>query len=331
MARLLAEGTGAAWAQVWLWSADEPELAATWPPERRRDQRARVAGPGAAAAATSSSPARPSACSVSRSDPTTRPDAGRGAAVRRSRRPGRPGAARCAAARRAGAAGDELARPGRRAPGSRGSGSSTRTTRATPAGARHPRRGPAAPGRAGRQPRLAQTLAGASPDRAQAVLAEQADAVDDAIATWSTCPAGSTRRALTEDGVGGGAARRRGRAPVPSRSRCATTASAACRRRSRPRSTSAASRRSRTPSSTPTRHVGSTVDLARTPDGRALVVSDDGHGFDVRRRAGAARPRQHARPGRRGGVVGSRLQPRPGTAAPMSPRRCRSSVAGGVR
>ncbi len=34
MSRLLAEGTGAAWAQVWLMVADEPELAATWPPER---------------------------------------------------------------------------------------------------------------------------------------------------------------------------------------------------------------------------------------------------------------------------------------------------------
>jgi signal transduction histidine kinase len=32
MARLLAEGTGAEWAQVWLIVADEPELAASWPP-----------------------------------------------------------------------------------------------------------------------------------------------------------------------------------------------------------------------------------------------------------------------------------------------------------
>ena len=33
MARLLAEGTGASWAQVWLVVADEPELAAAWPQE----------------------------------------------------------------------------------------------------------------------------------------------------------------------------------------------------------------------------------------------------------------------------------------------------------
>src|SRR3954468_862078 len=32
MARLLAEGTGARWAQVWLMVADEPELAGAWPP-----------------------------------------------------------------------------------------------------------------------------------------------------------------------------------------------------------------------------------------------------------------------------------------------------------
>ena len=32
MARVLAEGTGAAWAQVWLVVDDRPTLAATWPP-----------------------------------------------------------------------------------------------------------------------------------------------------------------------------------------------------------------------------------------------------------------------------------------------------------
>jgi signal transduction histidine kinase len=33
MARLLAEGTGASWAQVWLMVAEEPQLAAAWPQE----------------------------------------------------------------------------------------------------------------------------------------------------------------------------------------------------------------------------------------------------------------------------------------------------------
>ena len=34
MARLLAEGTGARWAQVWVVVGDRPELAAVWPPAR---------------------------------------------------------------------------------------------------------------------------------------------------------------------------------------------------------------------------------------------------------------------------------------------------------
>ena len=33
MARVLAEGTGAEWAQVWLVVGDRPTLAATWPPD----------------------------------------------------------------------------------------------------------------------------------------------------------------------------------------------------------------------------------------------------------------------------------------------------------
>ena len=47
MARLLAEGTGSTWAQVWLVVADAPELAGAWPPELgSRDQALDVAGPG---------------------------------------------------------------------------------------------------------------------------------------------------------------------------------------------------------------------------------------------------------------------------------------------
>ena len=37
MARLLAEGTGADWSQVWLVVGDRPRLAATWPPEATRE------------------------------------------------------------------------------------------------------------------------------------------------------------------------------------------------------------------------------------------------------------------------------------------------------
>ncbi len=37
MARVLAEGTGAAWSQVWLVVGDRPTLAATWPPDATRE------------------------------------------------------------------------------------------------------------------------------------------------------------------------------------------------------------------------------------------------------------------------------------------------------
>ena len=37
MARVLADGTGAAWAQVWLVVGDRPTLAATWPPDATRE------------------------------------------------------------------------------------------------------------------------------------------------------------------------------------------------------------------------------------------------------------------------------------------------------
>ena len=35
MARVLANGTGAEWAQVWIVVGDRPILAATWPPDAR--------------------------------------------------------------------------------------------------------------------------------------------------------------------------------------------------------------------------------------------------------------------------------------------------------
>ena len=37
MARVLAEGTGAEWSQVWVVVGDRPRLAATWPPEATRE------------------------------------------------------------------------------------------------------------------------------------------------------------------------------------------------------------------------------------------------------------------------------------------------------
>jgi signal transduction histidine kinase len=38
MARVLTEGTGAAWSQVWLVVGDRPRLAATWPPDATRER-----------------------------------------------------------------------------------------------------------------------------------------------------------------------------------------------------------------------------------------------------------------------------------------------------
>jgi signal transduction histidine kinase len=40
MARLLAEGTGSDWSQVWLVVGDRPRLAATWPPDATRERAA---------------------------------------------------------------------------------------------------------------------------------------------------------------------------------------------------------------------------------------------------------------------------------------------------
>ncbi len=104
MARLLAEGTGARWAEVWLVVDGEPELAAAWPQEAgsrtapggRRPARSAIARRHARrrAARHPAAPGAPGPAAV----------AGRGTPVRRPRGPGGSGAPRCAAARRAGAA-----------------------------------------------------------------------------------------------------------------------------------------------------------------------------------------------------------------------------------
>ena len=45
MARVLADGTGAAWTQVWLVVGDRTTLAATWPPDATRRARGRRPAP----------------------------------------------------------------------------------------------------------------------------------------------------------------------------------------------------------------------------------------------------------------------------------------------
>ena len=116
MARVLAEGTGAAWAQVWLVVGGRPTLAATWPPERRTastTDRRPTRGARATLAARCGTAASCSACSVVQERPSHAADPGRGAALRRARRPGRAGAARRPAARRARAAAGRAVRAGR--------------------------------------------------------------------------------------------------------------------------------------------------------------------------------------------------------------------------
>ena len=69
MARLLAEGTGARWTEVWLVVDGEPELAAAWPPEAGPGRRGWAATSRVCARTTSRSTACGSASCGSRSDP----------------------------------------------------------------------------------------------------------------------------------------------------------------------------------------------------------------------------------------------------------------------
>ena len=75
MARVLAEGTGAAWAQVWLLVGDAPVLAATWP-EGAADgpyvPSNAEQNPKGSARCSYAWPARRSGPSASRNDPTSR-------------------------------------------------------------------------------------------------------------------------------------------------------------------------------------------------------------------------------------------------------------------
>ena len=109
MAMLLAQGTGAQWAQVWLIVSGRLTLAATWPARRRRwptparrcdpvavDATATAGGPWPCGTAASCWAC--SACRSARAWPLT---VGGGAAVRRAGRPGRAGAAAGRAAGRA--------------------------------------------------------------------------------------------------------------------------------------------------------------------------------------------------------------------------------------
>ena len=144
--------------------------------------------------------------------------------------------------------------------------------------------------------RLAATLAVRSPERADALLAEQERAGAEAIATLvrlsprhlPAAARGRRRRRGAPPGRGGDGGRR---------SSCWRPTSADTRRRSRRRRTSAASRRSRTPPSTPRRRPSGST-LRRHRDDPEISVEDDGRGFDPGARPDRRRARQHPRAGR---------------------------------
>ena len=178
MAKVLADGTGAAWAQVWLVVNDDLVLAATWPPTADADPAAARRGPAARATGADRPAGRRGAGRAAAAG--ARPaaaDPGRGAAVRRARRAGRAGAARRPAARRARRSGvvelsaraEEL-RVSRERLVDTQDAERRRLERDIHDGAQQHLVALAV------NLRLAQTLATRSPERAQQVLAEQSAA-----------------------------------------------------------------------------------------------------------------------------------------------------------
>ena len=122
MARVLAEGTGAEWSQVWLVVGDRPRLAATWPPEATRERAAGDPGVpvGDAVAGRRSLEVRHGSevlgvLVVQEHEHTPAHD-GRGTTVRGVGQAGRSRPARGAAARAARAAAGRAVGPRRRAP-----------------------------------------------------------------------------------------------------------------------------------------------------------------------------------------------------------------------
>ena len=128
MARLLAEGTGARWAEVWLMVDGEPDLAAAWPPEAgSRQHQADGDQPGVRSLDVTldrvrlGDPAAPGA-------PRPAAVAGRGTPVRRPRGPGGSGAPRCCGCASSWRSGPRTWRPWPRPSRSRADVSSTPTT-----------------------------------------------------------------------------------------------------------------------------------------------------------------------------------------------------------
>ncbi len=201
MARLLAEGTGAAWAQVWLVVADEPELAAVWPPAgASHGPQLNVAGPGLRSLDVTLADERLGVLRVQeRPDAPLSPVEERlfaglavqaGLVLRGAR-------LRAELARRAddlAALAEELQVSRRRVVDAHDS-ERRRLERDIHDGAQQHLVALVV------NLSLAQTLAGASPDRAHSVLVEQAGAVDAAITTLVELSRGIYPQVLAEDGV----------------------------------------------------------------------------------------------------------------------------------
>ena len=300
MARLLAEGTGARWAQVWLVVDDQPELAAAWPQESASEPGADGRrGRDRAARRTSCSTVRCSACCGCRNTPTQplapveeRLFAGLAAQAGLVLRGAR---LRADLARRAA----DLATLAEELQTSRQRVVDTHDTE---------RRRLERDIHDGAQQhlvalvvnlRLAQTLTLRSPDRARAVLAAQEDAVDTAITTLVDLSArhlpegphrGRRRR--------GGARRREHSSTIPvavldhGPAGTAAELEAAlyfcCVEAVQNAVKHAAASRIE-------------VEFATVGDRIELLVRDDGQGLRRPDRPAAGRPRQHARPGRLGG------------------------------
>jgi signal transduction histidine kinase len=198
MARLLAEGTGAQWAQVWVMVADQPELAAVWP--TGVDDRSREGDPGVRSLDVTLTDVRLGMLRLQeRRDAPLSPVEERlfeglaaqaGLVLRAAQ-------LRAELSRRAddlGALADEL-RESRRRVVDAHDAERRRLERDIHDGAQQHLVALVV------NLRLAQTLATRSPHRARAVLTEQVDAVDSAITTLVELSRGIYPKVLAEEGV----------------------------------------------------------------------------------------------------------------------------------
>jgi signal transduction histidine kinase len=203
LARHLATGTGASWAQVWLVVGGVPELAATWPPEAEADEPGSVAGQGIHEREVVLEGEHLGTLRVR--EPDDAPfgpieerlladlAAQAGMVLQRVR-------LRAELARRAtdlALRADELQESRRRLVDAHDAERRT-LERDIHDGAQQHLVALVV------NLRLAQTLTGRAPDRAATVLAEQVSAVDDAIATLVDLSRGIYPQALTDHGVGPG-------------------------------------------------------------------------------------------------------------------------------